>query len=148
MSALLPKQRSTGAKPRLLHALGTSFGDLRRHLPGEIAFGFAPADEGDEVAQSSLANLYLPALRLLLTVRFGGFRFSSSAVTTCLPFAQHSRCALVPLSSDRPVRAEDVSDIVSPQASDVRLRTIMYENDMRQSPSLPEFCRLPWLPPR
>eukprot|EP00752_Nemacystus_decipiens_P012187 g10805.t1 len=57
------------AKPHLLHALGTSFGHLRHHIPGEFAFGFAPADERDDVAQSSLANLYLPALRLLLTVR-------------------------------------------------------------------------------
>ncbi|CAM9247576.1 unnamed protein product, partial [Ectocarpus fasciculatus] len=57
------------AKPHLLHALGTSFRDLNRELPGAVAFGLAPADESDETAQSSLANLYLPALRLLLTVR-------------------------------------------------------------------------------
>ncbi|CAB1113909.1 unnamed protein product [Ectocarpus sp. CCAP 1310/34] len=57
------------AKPHLLHALGTSFRDLSRELPGDVAFGLAPADESDETAQSSLANLYLPALRLLLTVR-------------------------------------------------------------------------------
>ncbi|CAM9264371.1 unnamed protein product [Ectocarpus sp. 12 AP-2014] len=57
------------AKPHLLHALGTSFRDLSRELPGVVAFGLAPADESDETAQSSLANLYLPALRLLLTVR-------------------------------------------------------------------------------
>ncbi|CAM9209213.1 unnamed protein product [Ectocarpus sp. 4 AP-2014] len=57
------------AKPHLLHALGTSFRDLSRELPGVVAFGLAPADESDETAQSSLSNLYLPALRLLLTVR-------------------------------------------------------------------------------
>eukprot|EP00903_Cladosiphon_okamuranus_P012352 g11581.t1 len=57
------------AKPCLLHALSTSYGDLRHHLPGDITFGFAPADEGDEVVQSPLANLYLPPLRLLLIVR-------------------------------------------------------------------------------
>ncbi|CAM9135050.1 unnamed protein product [Scytosiphon promiscuus] len=58
-----------GAKPGLLHALGTCFRDLSGHANGEAPFGFAPSDEEDEVAQSSLANLYLPALRLLLTVR-------------------------------------------------------------------------------
>lgn len=135
----LAKQTSTDAKPHLLHAVGTFFGDLPHHLPGEIGFGFAPADEGDEVAQSSLANLYLPALRLLLTVRCGGLH----SMPTCLVFAKHLRCALVPLCTDRPARATDMNGNWRPSHGDVRLHTLA-----RGNASLLYFSCLCWLPPQ
>lgn len=61
---------SADAQPRLLQALGTSFQDLPYNLPGEVGFGLAPTDELDKTAPSSLVNLHLPTLRLLLAVRW------------------------------------------------------------------------------
>jgi len=92
---ILRERERERERERKRAAQGTSFGDLSHALPGEVPLGIAPVDEGDEVAPTPLANLYLPALRLLLTVRC---RWSSTCVYIRVTHGAHGVCIWVSLT--------------------------------------------------
>lgn len=97
------------ARPRLLSALSTSFRDISSQVQDGVPFGLVPADEGDVLAPSVLANLYLPTLSLLLTVRCDWLRGGVLLVAVPLLIIQHFTESMVAVPSvlGRPVSLPD-----------------------------------------